>query len=180
MNTQDFRLNDVFKDNAKTYQTKPIIAAKYQSGMENGFMVHYSNMGTKEVETMLHEGIRFFSTEKEAWEFINANEKEYVNKDGKLVGMEVAYDAPDPVLYREDPDAENKEGIHFCFGEYAFVSDESCKYEYFCLYDSSWIIQEPNGTIRVWYPDSEETFFGLNEDIVYEKSGNAEYIKVAI
>lgn len=82
MNTQDFKLNNVFKDNAKMCQIKPIIAAKYQPGMENGFMVYYSNMQTEDMEAMQHEGARFFPTEKTAWEFINANETEYVYKDG--------------------------------------------------------------------------------------------------
>ena len=62
-----------------------------------------------------------------------------------------------------------------------FVSDESCKYELFILYDCARIIQESHGNIRVWYPDSEETFFGMNEDIVYEKTDRPEkYIKAAV
>ena len=180
MNTQDFKLNNVFKDNAKMYQVKPVIAAKYQPGMENGFMVYYSNMQTEDMEAMQHEGVRFFSTEKAAWEFINANEMEYVYKDGELIGMEVIYNVPDPVLYREDSEAEDKDGIHFCFGKYAFVSDESCKYEFFILDDCSWIIQESDGSIRVWSPDLEESFFDNNKIVYVNITIPEEYIKTVI
>ncbi len=85
-----------------------------------------------------------------------------------------------PVLHRKDADAINKDGIHFCFGEYAFVSDESEKYEFYILECNCWIIQEMDGTIRVWYPDMEETFFGNDKDIVYEVVGKDEYVKVAV
>ena len=71
------------------------------------------------------------------------------------------------------------EGLHFCFGEKEFVSDESCDYEFYILECGCWIIHDM-GNIRVWYPDSEETFFGKENDIVYEKAGNDEYIKVAV
>lgn len=86
---------------------------------------------------------------------------------------------PVPVLYRKDADAIHKDGIHFCFGEHAFEADESCDYEFYILECGCWIIQNM-GNIRVWYPDSEETFFGKEQDIVYQKSGNGEYIKVAV
>lgn len=98
MNSQNFNLNGVFKENAKEYQTKPVRAAKYQPGMENGFMMHYSNVGTKEMEAMLHEGVRFFTREKEAWKFISINEKQYAKENGALVGMDVEYEASKAVL----------------------------------------------------------------------------------
>ncbi len=96
--------------------------------------------------------------------------------------MEVAvkYDPPRPVLHRKDADAINKDGTHFCFGEYAFVSDESCDYEFFILECGCWIIQEMDGGIRVWYPDMEETFFGKESEYVYEKTDKNEYIRVAV
>lgn len=34
MDTNNFILNDIFKENAKVYQTKPVRATKYQHGME--------------------------------------------------------------------------------------------------------------------------------------------------
>ena len=46
--------------------------------------------------------------------------------------------------------------------------------------DKSWIITEIDGTIRVWHPDLEETFFGNGKDIVYEKNDKGEYIQVAV
>ena len=72
-------------------------------------------------------------------------------------------------MCRKDSDAINKEDIRFCFVEQAFVSDESCDYEFYILESDCWIIQNM-GNIRVWYPDSEETFFGKDKEIVYEKA----------
>lgn len=36
MNIHNFQLSNIFHDNAKEYQTRPVMAAKYQPGMENG------------------------------------------------------------------------------------------------------------------------------------------------
>ena len=178
MNIHNFKLNTVFTENSKKYQSKPVKAAKYSSGMENGFMLYFTNKKTKETDD-IYEGIRFFTTEKETRDYINADNKQYIRKDGKLVEISVEYDPPKPVLCRKDSDAINKDGMHFCFGEYAFISDESCDYEFFILEDDCWIIEEADGNIRVWYPDSEETFFGSGKDIVHEVIGN-EYMKIAV
>lgn len=177
MNTHNFKLNTVFTENSKEYQSKPVRAAKYTSGMENGFMLYFANKKTKETD-YIYEGIRFFSTKKEARDYVNADNKQYISKDGKLVEISVQYDLPKPVLCRKDNDAINKDGMHFCFGEYAFISDESCDYEFFILEEDCWII-ESDGNIRVWYPDSEETFFGSEKDIVHEVIGNG-YMKIAV
>jgi hypothetical protein len=185
MNVDNFKLSKVFHDNAKEYVTKPVIAAKYQPGMESGFLVHYSNVGIKGKEAIIHEGIRFFSSIDEAWAFINANEKQYAKENDVIVEMEVIYDKPEPVLHRLVKDAMNQSGIHFQFGEQSFISDESSKYEFFILENNfgrnCWIVQEMNGNIRVWYNELEgETFFGKGNDIVYEKMKNGDYIKVAV
>lgn len=179
MDVHNFQLNSIFQQNAKKYQTRPVIAAKYQLGMENGWMVYFTNKKTQEKESMMHEGVQFFSSIEKAWKFINANEKQYIMDNGELVAMEVIYDPPKPVLCRKDADAINKDGILLCFGEYAFVSDESCDYEFYILESDCWIIQDMN-SIRVWYPDSEETFFGKSEDIVFKKVSEEEYVQVAV
>ncbi len=179
MDIHNFKLNSVFQDNAKEYVTRPVIATKYQPGVENGWMVYFTNVATKERSAMMHEGVRFFPMESEAWEYINANDEQFIKENGELVSLKVTYDPPKPVLCRKDADAINKDGLHFCFGEKAFVSDESCDYEFFILECDCWIIQDMDN-IRVWYPDSEETFFGKENDIVYQKAGNDEYIKVEV
>lgn len=179
MNVHDLKLNAMFQENSKKYQSKPVKAARYSPGMENGFMLYFTNKGTKERKPMTNEGVRFFSTEKEVYDYINANHKQYIKENGILKEVLVEYDLPQPVLCRKDKDAINKDGIHFCFGENAFLSDESCDYEFFILDDNCWIIQEMNGAIRVWHPDSEETFFGNERDIIYEVSEN-EYLKIAV
>lgn len=179
MDVHNFKLNSAFTNNSKKYQSRPVRAAQYIPGMENSFMVYFANQRTKERESLMYEGIKFFQTEKEAWDYINADNKQYIRENGELVEIAVEYDPPKPVLCRKDTDAINKDGIHFCFGEYAFVSDESCDYEFFILEDDCWIIQETDGRIRVWYPDSEETFFGKEQDIIFEVVGN-NYLKVAV
>lgn len=181
MNVDNFTLNNVFQKNSRKYQTKPVRAAKYQPGMENGWMVYFTNKATKERSLMTHEGIKFFPTKAEEWKYINDNNKHYIRENGKLVEVAVEYDPPRPVLYRQDDDAINKDGMHFCFGEYAFVSDESCDYEFYIMECDCWIIEELDGTIRVWYPDAEETFFGKEKEIICEKiEGKEEYIKIAV
>ncbi len=185
MNIHNFQLNNMFHDNAKEYVTRPVRAAKYQPGMENGFCVHYSNVETKGKEAMMHEGIRFFPSKADAWDFINRNEKQYAKESGELIEMEVIYDEPEPVLYRKDADAENLDGIHFCFGDKAFISDESEDYEFYILdYNSCdhdmWIIQDANCNIRVWNRTMEELFFGKESEYIYEKTGKGKYRQVAL
>lgn len=185
MDVHNFQLNDIFHQNAKEYQTRPVMAAKYQPGMENGFCVHYSNLETKKDEAMRFEGIRFFPSEADAWEFINKNEKEYVKIDGVLTEIEAVYDVPEPVLYRKDHNAKDLDGIHFCFGEHAFISDESEDYEFYILTcnwcdNDTWIILDSEGNIRVWDNTSDELFFGKEKDIVYERTDEGEYRQVAV
>ncbi len=184
MNIHNFQLSNIFHDNAKEYVTRPVMAAKYQPGMENGFCVHYSNEVTKERENSLHEGIRFFPSKAEAWEFINRNQKEIAKENGELVAMEVTYGIPEPVLYRKDANAEELDGIHFCFGDNAFLSDESEDYEFYILeYNSDrdcWILIDSDGNIRVWDSTSDELFFGNESEYVYKKTAKGEYVQVAV
>ena len=98
--------------------------------------------------------------------------------------IEAVYDVPEPVLYRKDANAEELDGIHFCFGKHAFISDESEKYEFYIL-DSHcdndvWIIQDMDGDVRVWDNTSDELFFGKEREYVYVKNDKEEYIPVAV
>ena len=184
MNTHNFKLSKTFQNNAKEYVTRPVMAAKYQPGMENGFCVHYSNLETKKVEAMMYEGIRFFPSKMEAWDFINRNEKQYAMEKGKLIETEVTYDEPEPVLYRKDANAEKLDGLHFCFGEHAFISDESEDYEFYILENNCdsdcWIILDSEGNIRVWDHTMEELFFGKESEYVFEMNDKGEYLQVAV
>lgn len=186
MNTQNFKLNEIFSLNAKEYHTRPVKAMKYQPGLgiENGFCVHYSSTETHTREYMMYEGIRFFPSEADAWEFINRKEKQYVKVDGVITEIEAVYDKPEPVLYRKDSDAEELDGIHFCFGKHAFISDESEDYEFYILNSNCdndvWIIQDMNGNIRVWDNTSDELFFGKKSEYVFEKTDKGEYRQIAV
>lgn len=185
MNTQNFKLNEIFSLNAKEYQTRPVKAMKYQPGIENGFCVHYSSTETYTREYMMYEGIRFFPGEADAWEFINRNEKQYVKVNGILTEIDVVYDVPEPVLYRKDANAEELDGIHFCFGKHAFISDESEDYEFYILNSNCdndvWIIQDMiSGNIRVWNNTSDELFFGKESEYVFEKTDKGEYRQIAV
>lgn len=187
MDAQNFILNAAFMENSKEYATKPVRAAKYKRGMESAFMVYYANKPCREKGTTLHEGMKFFDTEAEAWDYIRADNKQYARENGVLVEFEVEYDPPVPVLHRKESDIDKKIGFLNCFeGNYAFISDESEQYDFFILSNDygeseAWIIQDMDGNIRVWYNDLEdETFFGREDSIVYEKVGCDEYIKVAV
>ena len=181
MDVHNFRLNDIFYQNAKECVTRPVMAAKYQPGMENGWMVYFTNVTTKGRGVLMHEGMKFFPTEVEAWEYINADEKQYVEENGKLVEVKVSYDSPVPVLCTKDFDPNNKGGLTACIeGQCAFVSNETEDYEFEILEDKSWILIDMDGKIRVWHPDYEESFFGKSMDIVFEKDDDGEYRQIAV
>lgn len=187
MDIHNFKLNDIFQKNAKEFCTRPVKAMKYQPGLgiENGFCVHYSSTEAHNREYMMYEGIRFFPSESDAWEFINRNEKQCVKVNGVLTEIEAVYDVPEPVLYRKDSHAEELDGIHFCFGKHAFISDESEDYEFYILNSNCdnavWIIQDViSGNIRVWDNSSDELFFGKESEYVFVKNDKGEYRQVAV
>lgn len=181
MDIHNFQLDSVFHQNAKEYVTRPVMAAKYQPGMENSWMVYFTNISTKKRGVLTHEGMKFFPTEAEAWEYINTDEKQYVMENGKLIEVKVNYDQPVPVLCTKDFDPNNKGGLITCIDEEtAFISNETRDYEFEILEDGSWIMIDMDDKIRVWHPDYEESFFGKNMDIVFEKDDKGEYIQVAV
>ena len=191
MGTQnDFVLNDLFKRNAKIYQTKPVRATKYQPGMETGFAVYMTNQIVNGLSADQHEGIVFFDTEKEAWDYINADNKQYAEENGVLVEVPVEYDAPVPVLHRRETNPDKKVGFQNCFeGKFALKSNETEQYDFFILdyhhtTPDTWIIQDADGNIRVWdedYPECcNELFFGKTDNYICEKVADDTYIEVAV
>lgn len=190
METNSFKLNNIFEENAKVYQTKPVRATKYQPGMETGWVVYMQNEPKHDMENNLHEGMKFFDTEQEAWDYINADHKQYINKNGVPTEIAVVYEAPMPVLHRKETDPEKKVGYTDCFqGKYALLSNETEMYDFFILkynYETpnNWIIQDADGTIRVWNHNSpeccNELFFGKDDDYVCEKVADDIYIKVVV
>ena len=188
MDIHNFQLNDIFQQNAKEYCTRPVRALKYQPGLglENGWMVYFEGNPSNE-EKSSHFGVRFFPAKDKAQSFIDADEKQYAMVNGVRVGMKVKCDEPLPVLYREEPDIEKNEGVLCQFGDKAFISDESEKYEFYIL-DSNWcdcdtwIIQDMDGNIRVWDRTmmDELFFFGREAECVYEKTDKGEYLRVAV
>ena len=171
MNDHNFMLNTAFNENSKEYQTRPVRAAKYQPGMENSFAVCFSNFSD--------EGFRFFDDLESAMQFYEEKpaQNKYVN--GKIEAVKCYYYEPAPVLFRKKTDEERKyEESEGFVSQNSFCDNEIDDYEVYFLYDNSWIIQELDGSIRVWYPDSEETFFG--EDIYEKVTGQEDYIRVTI
>lgn len=159
MDVYNFNLSSIFQQNAKEYVTRPVRAAKYQLGMENGWMVYFTNISTPERGVLTHEGMKFFPTEAEAWEYINADEKQFVMENGELIEVKVNYDSPVPVLCTKDFDPDNKGGLESCIeGQCAFISNETEDYEFEILEDRSWILIDMDGKIRVWHPDYEEKY----------------------
>ena len=157
MGTENFKLNGVFNRKSKEYQTKPVIAAKYVSGMETGYMVYFTNQADGKRNAMKYEGVRFFDTEREALCYARSEQKQYIMENGQKIEVTVLYDAPMPVLHKLIDDTGRHAGMDF--GENAFLSDESEKYDFFILEGDCWLIREFDGTVRVWYPDSGEPFF---------------------
>lgn len=190
MDTNNFILNDIFKENAKIYQTKPVRATKYQPGMETGWMVYMSNEPECDMENNLHEGMKFFDTEQEARDYINADHKQHINKNGVFTEIAVVYEVPVPVLHRKETNPDKKVGFTNCFqGKYTLLSNETEMYDFFVLkYNHTtpdrWIIQDTDGTIRVWdgdYPEfCNELFFGKDNDYICEKIADDTYINVAV
>lgn len=190
MDSQKFILNDLFKRNAKVYQTKPVKATKYQPGMETGWLVYMCNKVTKDLRASQHEGMVFFDTEQEAWDYINADNKQYAEVNGVVMEVSVEYDAPVPVLHRKENDPEKKVGFQNCFeGKFALKSNETEQYDFFILdyhYTTPdvWIIQDADGGIRVWDTDSpeycNELFFGNTDNYVCEKVADDTYIEIAV
>ena len=190
MDNKDFVLNDVFEKNAKVYQTKPVLATKYKPGMENGWMAHFTNKALKAKGTSLHEGVKFFDTEQEALDYIKADNKQYAEENGVLVEIPVEYDPPMPVLYRKETNQDKKVGlVDYIEEKTALKSNETDQFDFFILsyyYQTpdTWIIQDADGGIRIWdedYPECcSETFFGKDNDIVYEKVAEDKYVKVAL
>ena len=99
--------------------------------------------------------------------------------------MKLKCDEPLRILYREEPDIEKNEGVLFQFGDKAFISDESEKYEFYILDRNwcdcdTWIIQDMDGNIRVWDSTSEELFCGKESEYVFEKTDRGEYRQIAV
>ena len=190
MNSQDFKLNEVFEANAKVYQTKPVRATRYKPGMETGWCVYFCNKVTKNLRASQHEAMKFFDTEKEAWDYINADNKQYVEINGVVTEIPVVYDPPVPVLHRKETDPDKKVGFQNCFeGKYALMSNETEQYDFFILdyhhtTPDSWIIQDADGNVRVWDTDHpecyNELFFGKEDSYVCEKVADDTYIEIAI
>lgn len=186
----NFILNEIFEKKAKVYQTRPVRAMVYEKGMETGFIVYFANQ-LNAGSRVLHEGMKFFDTESEAWDYINSNPKQYIKKDNELVEIKgIMYEAPLPILHRKVNSPDERVGFISCHeGKYAFVSNESEQYDFFYLDSNTgdkptWIIQEADGRVRVWdvdFPECcEETFFGKEDEFIYEKVAENEYVQVTM
>lgn len=185
METQNnFVLNDIFKQNAKVYQTKPVKATKYKQGMENGWMIYISNIPYNPDGIPTHAGVKFFETKEDAMRYVEDNKPEYININGELVECEVEYDLLRPVMCRKLAEGEERRGVDFALGEYVLVSDEQRYYDFFILEDDTWIIQDADGNVRVWDTDSPEAcnelFFGKEDSYVCEKVADDTYIEIIL
>lgn len=175
-----FTLNDKFREKAKIYQTNPVLATRYEPGMEDGWVIHIYSVPDED-----YEALKFFETKEKAMAYVESNEKQYVSLYGKLVEVEVKYDLLEPVLHHKLTDPKDRAGEDFALGEYALLSDESNDYDFYILNENSWIILNADGNVRVWDKsllDTGETFFGnpYEESIVYEKHGEITYTRVDV
>ena len=150
-------------------------------------MIYINNVPSVGGNLHTHAAVKFFPTKEDALAYVEANEKQYMRVDGKLVECEVEYSLLQPVLHRKrtDYDSEDRVGVDFMLGDYTLTSDESNDYDFYILEDDMWIILDARGEIRVWNKDlldCGETFFGYmdRENLVCEKIGENTYKEVAV
>ena len=148
----DVTLNKLFWDHAKVYQSKPVVAAKYQPGMENGWVVIYS------YERAM--GFKFFKEYREAKQYSEEKPTHMLITDHGLVEVKCFYDEPCGKESKKE-----------------FEDDEQGKYDVGFVGKDVFIIKDNGGSVRVWHNMGCESFFGKYG--VYERDGE-EYIKTDI
>jgi len=145
-------MNKMFEEKAKTYHSRPnyIKAAKYEKGMENGWIVEFFS---KEDNDFGFD-FKIFDSEDEAIEYYKLKPLQYVpimrNGEENTIEYEVEYNEPKPCLWHnrtrriEDFDHEWVEQVYDILeednwiirweglGGFSIYSDESMK--------SDWIL----------------------------------------
>lgn len=158
----DLKLNDVFEKNCRVFNARPVTAARYKKGMENGYQVCFTYG--------INEGFKFFATEQEAMEFYERKPLQQCLVDGSLQAVECKYNEPEPILY-EPKTAVQMEEEGGCPLQSGLIEDESCYYNFFTLYEGSWIIKDSNGSVRVWDKDDlDSPFIGGEYNCMYTES----------
>ena len=151
----NIKLNDVFENHCKEFKAKPVTAARYRRGMENGFCVVYDYLS--------NEGLKFFNTYEEAMQFYNEKPLQECIIDGVSHMVKCEYYEPHPVFYERNNEPE-------CTINSSFVANESMWYDCTFLYDDSWIIKDSNGNIRVFdRGDAEHPFIGEEYMFMYNE-----------
>lgn len=162
MSQENFKLNEKWKENSRTYQSKRIEACQYQKGMETGFKVYYFNKLNSK-----NQGIKVFVTEEEAWNFIRQDAPQYIVILGKKIEIRtIDYHPPAPILHYPLSDSATRNGTDFDIEEeQAFLSDESKMYDILELMEDIWIIRDDNGKVYTWQERIDNsTIFGERSD----------------
>ena len=146
-------LNEVFLKNSREYGMNQLIAAKYQPGMETGFLVCYCYKS--------QEGYRFFDNRQQAEEFVKLKPLQDLLVDGRWEKVSCVYHAPDPVLHARFSPIEKKiNEVYNLNLKGNFREDEADEYQFVILEPGVWIIRDFDGNVRVWSPLSEDLFMG--------------------
>lgn len=146
-------LNMNFYENAKVYHGKPVLTARYQPGMENGWAVFFTYKA--------YEGFRVFEHREEAAQFCAEKPLQEYRLFGESHVVECEYSEPVPVLYSMR-NQQNMGNDYTYPAMNIFVSDESAEYEVAFLEEGIWIVKETDGNVRLWDENSKEAFFERN------------------
>lgn len=143
-------LNMEFYKDAQIYLSKPVLAAKYRPGMENGWAVCFAYKS--------YEGFRYFNNLETAMCFYWEKPEQAYVLSGETHIVKCNYDMPVPVLYAPCLD-KYKESDYYSPVETVFVNDESGDYEVGFLSEGIWLIKENDGSVRLWDENLKEAFF---------------------
>ena len=125
-------LNEVFLKNSREYGMNQLIAAKYQPGMETGFLVCYCYQS--------QEGYRFFDNRQQAEEFVKLKPLQDLLVDGRWEKVSCVYHAPDPVLHVKLSPIEKKINEAYNLNlKGNFREDEADEYQFVILEPGVWV-----------------------------------------
>ena len=126
--------------------------------METGFKVYYFNKLNSK-----NQGIKVFTTEEEAWNFIRQDAPQYVVVLGKKIEIRtIGYHPPTPILHYSLSDIATRKGTDFNIEEeQAFLSDESRVYDILELIEDIWMVKDEDGRVYTWQAGIDNsTIFG--------------------
>jgi hypothetical protein len=146
-------MSNLFNEKAKQYKSRPnhISAAKYEKGMENGWVIEFYGL-----DNDFGYSFKIFDTEEEANVYYNLKplQEEKIVSNGKetTIQYEVEYENPKPCIWH----IEKREIVDF-----GHSWDEQV---YEVIENDNWIVQwEGNGELEIYNDDYMKSDWELDE-----------------